>query len=155
MLEDNSLRAEANINPLQGQETIDTFFDPVARLWCRSFGVTDRTAIERLKSAMRAEVQTALRTDKNSSRLQHALDKAAENVIREWFSFVLGREIPSSGKSLALLRLAFLDCNYGNKWSADFLSPTVYIQELNAEIQSVMMEPTPLAKPRLMIRQAI
>ena len=87
------------------------------------------------------------------SRVQTRLDELAQEMIRGWFSYVLGRELPAQGKTLALLRLAFLDANYDGRWSVLFLSPDVPVQGLAGELDAMMIEPTPASNPRVMTRQ--
>ncbi|MES2907385.1 MAG: hypothetical protein V4691_10275 [Pseudomonadota bacterium] len=156
MLNDPSQSLEAaNLNSVVSHAaTIDNLIEPVAKLWCRSFGISDTATIDRLKLAIEDEAHQALASG-GLDRVQHRLDSAAEKIIREWFAYVLNRDIPSSGKYLAVLRLAFLDCNYESKWSSSFLLKDFCVQELSAELQTMMIMPTPQANPRSMIRQAI
>ncbi len=104
---------------------------------------------------MNDKAHHAIESGEALSSLQGVLDQAAEEVIRDWFGFVLGRPVATTGRTLALLRLAFLDCNYNGKWSADFLSATVCVQELAAEMDTVTIDPTPQAQPLKMERQTL
>ena len=126
---------------------------PIAKLWCRSFGVADEKAIERLTKLLISRAQDELAAGVGLNRIQSHFDELAAKLIGDWFSLVLGREIPLAGKSLAILRLAFLDANYNGKWSPAFLSDDVYVQELSAELDSLIIEPTPVSAPRTMVRQ--
>ncbi len=126
---------------------------PVARLWCRSFGITNEGTIERLAKALRPKAQEELANAIGFDRAQSRFDELAAQLIRDWFSFVLGRIIPADGKELAILRLAFLECNHEGKWSAAFLAKNFCVQELAAELEAMTIEPTPQASPRAIVRQ--
>jgi hypothetical protein len=141
-------------NPILGQVMAsDRLVAPIARLWCRSFGVADEKAAARLTAVLLHKTQDELAAGWSLSRIQTHFDQAASEVIRAWFSFVLGREVPEDNKSLAILRLAFLDANYNGKWSASFLTRDFCVQELSSELEAVMIEPTPQTAPRPMMRQ--
>jgi hypothetical protein len=133
---------------------VEQLLVPVARLWCRSFGITDEKAIGRLTERLLEKIQDELAAGARLDLIQSNFDDLAAGIIRGWFVYVLGREISEDGKSLAILRLAFLDVNYDGRWSPLFLSREICVQELSSELEAMMIEPTPASSPRVMLRQA-
>jgi hypothetical protein len=153
-LADFTLRAGADLGGIAGQAlAIEHLLIPVARLWCRSFGIADGLAVPQLTKMLMSAVEEELMAGARFEQIQSRFDEMAERIIRNWFCFVLGREIPLAGKSLAIVRLAFLDCNYNGKWSSVFLSKELCVQELAAELETMMIEPTPIVTPRTIVRQ--
>ena len=131
MLEKTSVIAEQN--PALSQViAVEQMIVPIAKLWARSFAVADDAAIGYLSRLLLAQVQDDLAAGVSLDRIQSHFDEAAAKIIRDWFSFVLGRDLPKDGKSLAILRLAFLDANYDGKWSPHFLSRDICVQELSS-----------------------
>lgn len=157
ILEDNAQTLmSANQNMINtGVTAMGNLAEPVAKLWCRSFGVADAQSVDRLKKLLEVCAHEAFGVGASFQNMQALLDKHAEKIIREWFAYILGQDIPSSSRTLAVLRLAFLDCNYEGKWSASFLTHDFCVQELSAELGTVMIMPTPQANRREMTRQSI
>jgi hypothetical protein len=155
MFENQVPPTSANPSPaLSPVMAMEQLIAPIARLWCRSFGVLEEEAVARLTNILLHNVQDDLASGLSLSRIQSHFDELAAQIIRDWFSSVLGRELPGDGKSLAILRLAFLDSNHDGKWSAVFLTRDLCVQELSSELEAMMIEPTPQVAPRIMLRQA-
>jgi hypothetical protein len=140
---------------LKSVPAIDAVADPVARLWCRSFGVSEPDAIERLKAQLADTAIDVISAGGGLDELQQKLDSAAEAAIRHWFARVLGRSIAETTQALAIVRLAFLEANQDGRWGSWFLDDNVPHAELAADLDAVMIEPTPTTRPRQMVRQEL
>lgn len=140
---------------LKSVPAIDAVADPVARLWCRSFGADHRDALERLKGLLTDTAIDVIASGGTLDDLQDRLDAESERVIRLWFARVLGRAVGTSTQALALVRLAFLEANQDGRWSSRFLQDDAPIAELAADLDAVMIEPTPVPRPRTMARQVL
>lgn len=140
---------------LKSVPAIDAVADPVARLWCRSFGVADDGAVLRLKGLLAETAIDVISSGGTLDELQDRLDLASETLIRDWFARVLGRPVGASTQALSIVRLAFLDANQDGRWSACFLDNDAPLAELAADLDAVMIEPTPMARPLRMVRQEI
>lgn len=140
---------------LKGVPAIDAVADPVSRLWCRSFGVSEPHAVERLKGQLADTAIDVISAGGSLDELQNKLDVAAESAIRAWFGRVLGRSIGETTQALAIVRLAFLDANQDGRWAQWFLDDNAPHAELAADLDAVMIEPTPATRPRQMVRQEL
>lgn len=140
---------------LRSVRAIDAVTDPVARLWCRSFGVTDDEAVSRLKDVLSDAAIDEIAGGASLDDLQERLDGVAESAIRTWFASILDEPVAPTTQALAIVRLAFLDANVDGRWGPCFLSDVVPSRELAADLESVMILPTPVARPRHMPRQEI
>lgn len=156
---DDGLLTEAHAlmasRALRNMPAIDAVADPVARLWCRSFGVSHPGAVERLKGLLADTAIEVLSNGGGLDELQERLDAESERLIRAWFARVLGRAVAPTTQALALVRLAFLDCDTDGRWGAWFLSDDVAAHELANDLDACMIEPTPVPSPRRMARQVI
>lgn len=156
---DDGLLTEAHAlmasRALRSVPAIEAVADPVARLWCRSFGVSDESAIDRLKNLLSDTAIDVIAAGDSLDELQDRLDVASDDIIRGWFTRVLGRSIGPTTQALSIVRLAFLDANQDGRWSPNFLDDQVPHAELAAELDAVMIMPTPMARPRQMLRQEI
>jgi len=140
---------------LKSVPAIDAVADPVARLWCRSFGADARDAIERLKGLLTDTAIDVIASGGTLDDLQDRLDAESERVIRTWFARVLGSPVGATTQALAIVRLAFLEANQDGRWSTDFLKDDAPLAELASDLDSVMIEPTPTLRPRSMARQVL
>lgn len=140
---------------LKSVPAIDAVADPVARLWCRSFGVADDEAIQRLKNMLAETAIDVISAGGSLDELQDRLDETSDQLIRAWFARVFGRPVGSSTQALSIVRLAFLDANQDGRWSRWFLDDAAPLAELACELEAVMIEPTPMARPLRMVRQEI
>jgi hypothetical protein len=156
---DDGLLSEAHalmtVRALKSVPAIDAVADPVARLWCRSFGAQEPGAVARLKALLADAAIDVISNGGSLDELQERLDAEAETVIRIWFARVLGRPVDVAHQALAIVRLAFLDANHDGRWSRWFLAEDAPLAELAAELDSSMIEPTPMIRPRQMVRQVI
>jgi hypothetical protein len=140
---------------LRNVPAIDAVADPVARLWCRSFGVADARAIERLKALLAGTAIEVISSGGGLDELQARLDAESEAAIRDWFERVLDRPIAGTTQALAIVRLAFLDANLDGRWSSAFLEERAPFAEIASDLDAVMIEPTPAPRPIVMARQVI
>lgn len=140
---------------LKSMPAIDAIADPVARLWCRSFGVADAVAVERLKARLGDAAIDSLGSGSTLDNLQDKLDRKAEEMIRHWFETILGQSIAPTTQALAIVRLAFLDANQDGRWGASFLDDAAPLAEIASDLDAMMIEPTPQFMPRQMARQQI
>ncbi len=151
----NEAHAMMSRRALKSMPAIDAMADPVARLWCRSFGVTNVTAIERLKHRLSDAAIHLLGDGSTLDDLQEKLDHKSEKMIRAWFELLLRRQIEDTTQALAIVRLAFLEANHDARWSAAFLDETAPLAEIAADMDAMMIEPTPQERPRQMPRQTL
>ena len=141
---------------LRAVPAIDAIADPIARAWCRSFGVAGHAAaVERLRSLLGDRAVDLLSSGAIVDDLQARLDSEAEAIIFDWFGQVVGAPLPRTTQGRAILRLAFLEANGDARWSDAFLADDVAIMELAADLDASMIVPTPVATPRAMPRQSL
>jgi hypothetical protein len=140
---------------LRNIPAIDAVADPVARLWCRSFGVSHPRVVERLKALLAGTAIDVISAGGGLDELQERLDAASEAVIRDWFARVLDRPVAGTTQALAIVRLAFLNANLDGRWSDVFLDDHAPFAEIAADLDAVMIEPTPAPSPIVMERQVI
>ncbi len=157
---DDSLNHEAHafmaVRALRAVPAIDAFADPVARAWCRSFGVAgSATAVDRLRGLLGDRAVELIGAGVLIDDLAERLDTDAEVLIRRWFARVLGRPVPDTTQALAIVRLAYLEANQDGRWSAAFLDDDAPIIELAADLDAAMIEPTPVVRHRAMPRQSL
>jgi hypothetical protein len=156
---DDGLLSEAHafmtVRALKSVPAIDAVADPVARLWCRSFGAQDDEAVARLKGLLADTAIDVISRGGSLDELQDRLDAESESIIRAWFARVLGRPVDGAHQALAIVRLAFLDINHDGRWSRWFLADDAPLAELASELDGCMIEPTPAVRPRQMVRQEL
>ena len=129
--------------------------DPVARLWCRSFGVNSEIARQRLSARLSQAALAGISAGVGLDDMQRHLDAACQSMIHAWFVAILGRAIETSASALAIIRLAFIEANRDGRWADAFLDPLIPHAELASDIEAAMIEPTPRLQPRRMARQVI
>jgi hypothetical protein len=157
---DDTLTHEAHAfmssRALRAVPAIDAIADPVARAWCRSYGVHDTpAAVERLRTLLGDRAVDLLSSGAVIDDLQERLDLEAEAIIFRWFERILGSGMARSTQALAILRLSFLESNSDRRWSAMFLDETIPVAELAADLEAFMIMPTPAINPRAMPRQSL
>lgn len=156
---DDSLTREAhqlmNRQVLQQAAAISAAVDPVARLWCRSFGVASDLARQRFVRILSDDALSALSSGIKLDQLAEHLDQASEKAIRSWFSAVLGRPIEQGAGALAIIRLAFIEANRDGRWGDAFLDVHAAFAEMASDIEAAMIEPTPVVRQRQMARQTL
>jgi hypothetical protein len=158
MLEDGVLteaHALMATRALASAPAIGAAADPVARLWCRSFGVADEDGVERLRNLLTSAAIDMVSAGGSLDALPERLDGVAESAIRDWIGRMLGRAVAPTLQALAIVRLAFLEANQDGRWSRWFLADDAPAAELAADLEAVMIEPTPAHRPRRMERQEI
>lgn len=156
---DDSLNREAhalmNSHSLQRAAALTAAVDPVARLWCRSFGVASDVARERLTALLSDRALAVLASGVGFDLIVEQLDQAAEAAIRQWFSVVLGRPLEAGATPLAIIRLAYIEVNRDGRWGDAFLDPQAAFAELASDVEAAMIEPTPTVRHRQMTRQVL
>jgi len=158
MFDDNLTReahALMNSHSLQRAAALAAAVDPVARLWCRSFGVVSDMARERLTTLLSDKALAALAGGVGFDLIVEQLDQAAEAAIRHWFAVVLGRPVEAGATPLAIIRLAYIEVNRDGRWGDAFLDPRAAFAELASDVEAAMIEPTPTIHRRQMTRQVL
>lgn len=156
---DDGLTHEAhalmNSRVLRQAAAISAAVDPVARLWCRSFGVESAQARERLTAILSDSALGAIAAGVGLDQMTRHLDQVAEIAIRAWFEKMLARQIGTGPTPLAIVRLAFIEADRDGRWGDAFLDPQAPFAELASDVEAAMIEPTPAIKPRQMVRQEL
>lgn len=140
---------------LKQAAAISAIVDPIARLWCRSFGVQSDTARQRLNLTLSKSALEAVAAGIALDDITQYLDAASERTIRSWFVAVLDRPIAEGQTALAIIRLAFIEANRDGRWGDAFLDWKAPFAELASDINPAIIEPIPALTPRRMIRQVI
>lgn len=151
----NEAHALMNSRALRQAAAISAAVDPVAQLWCRSFGVVSAKAHERLTALLSDSALEAISAGVGLDRVTQHLDQSAELAIRQWFETIMARQIGAGPTPLAIIRLAFIEANRDGRWGDAFLDPRAPFAELASDLDAAMIEPTPAIKPRQMVRQEL